>query len=81
VSSHPVLVSSRSARETLGPEWTSRKFIRFLRVRGVRHSRDGRLLVARVDDVLSALGLGDEAQAEAPSWSPNDVILQLRNGR
>jgi hypothetical protein len=57
-----VLVSDRTAPAVLGLE--PRVFRWLLAHRHVRHEVLGRRVVARVDDVLEALGLGDVAGAE-----------------
>ena len=81
--SAPVLVDQRSALEVLN--WTSRRFIDFVRRKNVRYVIDRRLIVARLDDVLRALGLTDEPETEStagePEWSPDDVVAAIRGRR
>jgi hypothetical protein len=74
------LVSQRTAPAILG--WNSRRYIAFVRRRDVRHVIDGRLVIARLDDVLTALGLADApTQPTAPSWNRSDVERSIRGGR
>lgn len=58
-----LLVDQRSAGRLLG--WTARRFIGFVRRNGLPHAVDRRLVIARLDDVLRALGL-DATPAAKP---------------
>jgi hypothetical protein len=80
-SAAPILVSQATAKPLLG--WSRKRFIKFVTAKGVRHVREGRLYVARLDDVLGALGLA-APRATAPStpeWSPDDVVAAIRGVR
>ena len=61
-----------------------RVYLRLVRERGIPHSRVGRLVVVRLDDLLAALGLADAASAapgaSAPTWSPESAKLRLLAG-
>jgi hypothetical protein len=78
----PVLVNQRTALAILG--WTPARFLRFVRAKGVRHVVDRRLIIARVDDVVAALGLADPGEGataqSAPAWSPEAFRESLLRG-
>ena len=59
----PILVNQRTALALFG--WTARRYIAFLHRKGVQHVVDGRLFVARVADVVAALGLPLEPAPQA----------------
>jgi hypothetical protein len=65
-----VLVCQKTAPAVLG--WTGRRYIGFLRRKRVPHVVDARLFVARLDDVLTALGL------DAPSAAKVEAIVGWR---
>lgn len=78
----PLLVSQRSAATLLGPDWTPRRFRRFVARHGLRVARDGHLSLVRVADVLAALGLADRPAAPdaANDWRAG-VVASLTGGR
>jgi hypothetical protein len=61
-----VLVCQQTAPAVLG--WSGRRFIEFVRRKGVRHTIDRRRIVALLGDVLTALGL--DAPPAAKSVEP-----------
>jgi transcriptional antiterminator Rof (Rho-off) len=65
-----VLVCQKTAPAVLG--WTGRRYIDFLRRKRVPHVVDARLFVAKLDDVLTALGL------DAPSAAKVEAIVDWR---
>jgi hypothetical protein len=66
-----VLVCQKTAPAVLG--WSGRRFIEFVRRKGVRHTIDRRRIVALLGDVLAALGLG-----VAPSTAKVETIVDWR---
>ena len=75
-----VLVSQATSLALLS--LSRKRFIVLVRDRGIRHTVDRRLIIARLDDVLAALGLADAAQATpAPAWSPEMVLRAIRGGK
>lgn len=81
---NPILVNQKTAPEVLS--FSSRRYLEIVRRKKVRHVRDGRLVIARVDDVLAALGLpSNKPAAPAPAavatWSPESVLAGIRGER
>jgi hypothetical protein len=77
-----VLVDQRSAAHFLG--WSSRRFLNFLGRKSVPHVIDRRLHIARLDDVLEALGLPPRQQVQAPTepqWNEREFLRVIEGGR
>lgn len=74
----PLLVSQRTSSSQLG--LTSREFIALLKSKPIEHARHGRVYLARLADVLVALGLAPRpTETIAPiSWSPDKLTAALR---
>jgi hypothetical protein len=79
----PLLVDQRSAGPLLG--WSRRRYLEFLKRRSVPHVVDARLHIARVDDVLAALGLPPRQPVQAPqeptAWDERAFLRVLDGGR
>lgn len=73
-SARPLLVHQASAPQVLN--FSRRRYLALVRTKGIRHSRVGRLVVCRVDDVLAALGLVHRAAvSSAPPERTRDAIV------
>jgi hypothetical protein len=66
----PVTVSQATSLAVLGVD--GRRFRELVHARSIPHGRVGKLVVARVSDVLEALGL-DEKPAPANETEPDDA--------
>lgn len=73
-----VLVDQRTAGRWLPYE--GRAFVALVKSRGVEHTRVGRRYVARLADVLRAIGLEPRpAELTArPTWSPDRLVAKLQ---
>jgi len=70
----PVLVTQVTAPAVLGIP--RRVFLALLKSRNIPFAKLGRLHVARLDDVLAALGL-DTPSASTPQWTPAKLTETL----